>query len=107
MLAVTASFFINRTLGQIELLRQDGVGFWTSVRGVLRSGFGKNGIGRNVLRPWASFFRPNFHPWDQDDRPLLARDDANLAMISAERAGFLPNALPNSNSIDLPATKAA
>ncbi|MFN3450578.1 MAG: metal-dependent hydrolase [Sphingorhabdus sp.] len=88
MLAVTTSFFINRTLGQIELLRQDGVGFWTSVRCVLRSGFGKNGIGRNVLHPWASFFRPSFHPWDHDDRPLLAQGEANLATISAERAGF-------------------
>ena len=86
MLAVTTSFFINRTLGQIELLRQDGVGFWTSVRGVLRSGFGKNGIGRNVLRPWVSFFRPNFHPWDQDDRLLLVQGEASLAIISAERA---------------------
>ena len=84
-----------------------GVGLWKSTRCVLRSGFGKNGIGRNVLRPWASFFRPNFHPWDQNDRPLLARGDANLAMISAERAGFLPNALRDSISIDFPATKAA
>lgn len=94
MLAVTTSFFINRTLGQIELLRQDGVGFWTSIRGVLRSGFGKNGIGRNVLRHWASFFRPNFHPWDQDDRLLLAQGEANLATISAERAGFQAADLP-------------
>lgn len=88
MLAVTTSFFINRTLGQIELLRQDGVGFWKSARCVLRSGFGKNGIGRNVLRPWASFFRPSFHPWDHDDRLLLAQGEATLARISAERAGY-------------------
>ena len=84
-----------------------GVGFWKSTRSVLRSGFGKNCIGRNVLRPWASFFRPNFHPWDQDDRLLLVQGEASLAIISAERAGFDPNAVPNSNSIDLPATKAA
>lgn len=94
MLAVTTSFFINRTLGQIELLRQDGVGFWKSARCVLRSGFGKNGIGRNVLRPWASFFRPNFHPWDHDDRLLLAQGEATLAMISAERAGYEARDLP-------------
>jgi hypothetical protein len=60
----------------------------------LRSGFGKNGIGRNVLRHWASFFRPNFHPWDQDDRLLLAQGEANLATISAERAGFQAADLP-------------
>jgi predicted metal-dependent hydrolase len=88
MLAVTTSFFINRTLGQLELLRQDGFGFWHSVREILRSGFGKQGVGRNVLRPWASFFRPGFHPWDHDDRLLLAQGEAELALIKAVRAGF-------------------
>jgi uncharacterized protein len=88
MLAVTTSFFINRTLGQIELLRQDGYGFFLSLRGVMRAGFGKGGIGRNVLRPWASFFRPLYHPWDKDDRLLLAKGEADLAAIAAKRAGY-------------------
>ena len=90
MLAVTTSFFINRTLGQIELLRQDGFGFFRSLRCILRAGFGKGGIGRNVLRPWASFFRPGFHPWDKDDRLLLAKGEADLAFIAAKRAGYEP-----------------
>lgn len=107
MLAVTTSFFINRTLGQIELLRQDGVGFWKSARCVLRSGFGKNGIGRNVLRPWASFFRPSFHPWDHDDRLLLAQGEATLARISAERAGYEAPGSKTFASVGLPVTKAA
>jgi hypothetical protein len=88
MLAVTTSFFINRTLGQIELLRQDGYGFFWSLKRVLRTGFGKGGIGRNVLRPWAGFFRPGYHPWDQDDRLLLAQGEADLAKIAAKRAGY-------------------
>lgn len=88
MLAVTTSFFINRTLGQIELLRQDGYRFLASLKGVLRAGFGKGGIGRNVLRPWAAFFRPGYHPWDKDDRLLLAQGEANLAVIAAKRAGY-------------------
>jgi len=90
MLLITLSFFINRTLGQIELLRQDGIGFFTALRNIMRAGFGKGGIGRNVLRPWASFFRPNFHPWDQDDRLLIAEGEALLAIMAAERAGFSP-----------------
>lgn len=89
MLAVTASFFVNRTLGQIELLRQDGFGFAWSLKSTLRAGFGKGGIGRNVLRPWASFFRPGYHPWDQDDRLLLAKGEADLAVIAAKRAGYV------------------
>ncbi len=88
MLAVTASFFINRSLGQIELLRQDGVGFFPALKGIMRSGFGKGGIGRNVLGRWGSFFRPAFHPWDHDDRVLLAAGDADLAVLAAKRAGY-------------------
>lgn len=88
MLLITLSFFINRTLGQIELLRQDGIGFFTAFRSIMRTGFGKGGIGRNVLRPWASFFRPQFHPWDQDDRLLIAEGEALLAIMTAERAGY-------------------
>ena len=88
MLLITLSFFINRTLGQIELLRQDGIGFLTAFRSMMRTGFGKGGIGRNVLKPWASFFRSRFHPWDQDDRFLIAEGEAMLAIIAAERAGY-------------------
>jgi uncharacterized protein len=88
MLAVTASFFINRSLGQIELLRQDGFSFFAALKGILRSGFGKGGVGRNVLGRWASFFRPNFHPWDHDDRLLLAAGEADLAFLAASRAGY-------------------
>ena len=88
MIAVTTSFFINRTLGQIELLRQDGYSFFTALKNVVATGFGKGGIGRNVLRPWALFFRPSFHPWDQDDRVLLAAGEADLALLAASRAGY-------------------
>lgn len=96
MQAITASFFFNRTAGQLELLRQDGMGRWPALKGIFRSGFGKGGIGRNVLRPWLAFFRPGFHPWDLDDRVLLAKGEAMLATSKARRAGFdpAPMALP-------------
>jgi uncharacterized protein len=104
MLLITLSFFVNRTLGQTELLRQDGIGFAKALRAIMRGGFGKGGIGRNVLRPWAAFFRPRFHPWDTDDRLLLAEGEAMLAIIAAERAGFGQRAdaatdLPQSGSL--------
>ena len=88
MTLITLSFFVNRTLGQIELLRQDDIGFGKAFRRIMRSGFGKGGIGRNVLRPWVSFFRPSFHPWDKDDRLLLANGEAMLATMVAKRAGY-------------------
>lgn len=88
MAAVTASFFINRSLGQVELLRQDGYAFFPAMRKILQTGFGKGGIGRNVLGRWASFFRLGFHPWDHDDRLLLAGGESDLAQRAAVRAGF-------------------
>lgn len=94
MLAITISFFINRTLGQIELLRQDGHAFFPSLKSILRAGFSKGGIGRNVLGSWASFFRPGFHPWDIDDRLLVAHGEVELATIAAMRAGY-GNAQPD------------
>lgn len=94
MVAITASFIINRTLGQIELLRQDGVGARTALPNILRHGFGKGGIARNVTRPWLSFFRPGFHPWDIDDRLLIAEGEATLATAAAKRAGYQAEAEP-------------
>ena len=107
MLLITLSFFINRTLGQIELLRQDGIGFFTALRSIMRAGFGKGGIGRNVLRPWGSFFRPNFHPWDQDDRLLIAEGEALLAIMAAERAGYSPAPTTKRARVPKPLVRAA
>lgn len=107
MLAVTTSFFINRTLGQIELLRQDGYGFFWSLKRVVKAGFGKGGIGRNVLRPWADFFRAGFHPWNIDDRLLLAKGEAELAAIAAKRAGYVQHAEADQHPASMPTAAAA
>lgn len=80
MVSVSTTFFINRTRGQIELMRQDGVGWRTALPGLLRSGFRKGGIGRAVLKPWAHFLKPGFHPWQIDDHALIAKGEA---MVSA------------------------
>jgi uncharacterized protein len=47
------------------------------------------GIIRQVFPAWLAFFRPNFHPWQQDDRELIAKTEAGLSLRpigqSAER----------------------
>ncbi|MCC6477795.1 MAG: metal-dependent hydrolase [Sphingomonadaceae bacterium] len=87
LLAVSLSFFVNRTRGQVELLRQDGLskpaGWWQSIR----HGFAKGAIGRNVLGPWFEFFRPGFHPHTIDDRELLVRGENLLAAIKLVTEG--------------------
>jgi uncharacterized protein len=84
--AVTISFVINRTRGQLELLKQDGYRFTPALLGLVKCGFGKGGIGRHSIRPWFAFFRPAFHPWDIDDRHLIAKGEQMLEDIKAARA---------------------
>jgi hypothetical protein len=33
---------------------------------------------RKMLGAWASFFMPGFHPWNQDDRALIAAAEKKL-----------------------------
>jgi uncharacterized protein len=92
--AVTISFVINRTRGQLELLRQDGYGFGSALIGLMKSGFGRGSIGRHSIRPWLGFFRPGFHPWDIDDRDLLAKGEKMLAEIKTIKAAQKITATP-------------
>ena len=34
---------------------------------------------RKILGAWLSFFLPGFHPWNHDDRSLIAAAEAALA----------------------------
>jgi uncharacterized protein len=86
MAIITASFVLNRTRGQIELLRQDGYGTVGALRGIIASLFGRGKIGRNVMMPWLAFFKPGFHPWDIDDSALIIAGEAILAEIEAAKA---------------------
>jgi uncharacterized protein len=84
--AVSFTFFINRTRGQVELMRQDGVGWHKALPRLLHYGFRKGGIGRRVLKPWAQFLKPGFHPWDINDRDLIAKGEALLSALAPEPA---------------------
>ena len=79
--AVSFTFLLNRTRGQVELMRQDGVRWRTALPRLIQYGFGKAGIGRAILKPWAQFLRPGFHPWDIDDRHLIDKGEAILAAM--------------------------
>jgi uncharacterized protein len=38
------------------------------------------GLLRQTLPAWLAFFRPSFHPWQQDDRGLLERHEVQLGL---------------------------
>jgi predicted metal-dependent hydrolase len=79
MLTTTRKFFVGRYLGIVELLRQDGITGPRAHLGVLSYAFVRPGMVRKILGAWASYFLPGFHPWNSDDRPLIARAESDYA----------------------------
>ena len=80
MLYITRNFLVDRTAGALELMRQDGV---TGVRAwalLLSYLWVRPGMFRKIGAAWAKFFLPRFHPWNEDDRHLLAAYYATVAI---------------------------
>ncbi|MGH8456665.1 MAG: metal-dependent hydrolase [Stenotrophobium sp.] len=46
-----------------------------------RGYFGEIGLLRKLVLPWADYFRPDFHPWDHDNRHLLKQLDGLTAQL--------------------------
>jgi uncharacterized protein len=86
LMLVTISFFVNRTRGQMQLLKQDGIAAGPAFRGLIKHGFGRGGLARNIFKPWLSYFRPAFHPWDHDDHHLLEKGNVMLAEMAKAKA---------------------
>ena len=80
MLLVTRNFTLDRTLGAIELLRQDGITGPRAWFGLLRFMWVKPGMMRKIFHAWAAFFMPRFHPWNEDDRHLIRKYEAEAAL---------------------------
>jgi predicted metal-dependent hydrolase len=72
MLFVTRNFIVDRTAGSLELLRQDGIAGPRAWARLFWQGFVRPGMMRKILGAWLRFFLPGFHPWNQDDRALIA-----------------------------------
>src|SRR3954452_10916705 len=79
MLYVTRNFVVDRTLGTLDLLAQDGITGFTAWRRLLWHNWVRPGMLRKIMGAWIAFFLPGFHPWNHDDRALIARAEAELA----------------------------
>ncbi len=79
MLLVSKNFWTNRYKGVLHLLEQDGISGFRAHAGLLWFLFGKPGALRKLFVPWAAFFMPGFHPWNHDDRALIASYDSLYA----------------------------
>jgi uncharacterized protein len=79
MLFVTRNFVVDRTQGSLELLRQDGIHGPRAWVRLFWQGFVRPGMMRRILGAWLGFFLPGFHPWNRDDRALIAAAEAAAA----------------------------
>jgi predicted metal-dependent hydrolase len=79
MLYVTRNFVVDRAHGSLELLRQDGIEGPKAWARLFWFGFVRPGMMRKILGAWFAFFLPGFHPWNHDDRALIARAEKALA----------------------------
>ena len=76
MLLMTRNFLVDRTKGALELMRQDGVTGLRAWARLLSYLWLRPGMFRKIAGAWAAYFVPGFHPWNHDDRHLLAAYDA-------------------------------
>jgi predicted metal-dependent hydrolase len=79
MLFVTRNFIVDRTRGTLELLRQDGITGPKAWARVFWFAWVRPGMLRKIFGAWLAFFMPRFHPWNHDDRALIARAESNLS----------------------------
>ena len=78
MLLVTRNFLVDRTMGALELLRQDGITGPKAWARLFWFAFVRPGMMRKIMGAWISFFLPGFHPWNHDDRALIAEAERQL-----------------------------
>ncbi len=86
MLLLTRNFIVDRTAGALELLRQDGIVGPKAWAGILWYAWINPGMFRKIFAAWAKFFLPGFHPWNEDDRTLIATFEKSGAFLDAEPA---------------------
>jgi len=75
MLFVTRNFIVDRTTGTLELLRQDGITGPKAWARMLWFAWVRPGMLRKIFGAWLAFFLPRFHPWNHDDRALIAAQE--------------------------------
>ena len=76
MMLVTKNFIVDRTRGALELLRQDGITGPKAWANLLWYMWIAPGMMRKIFGAWAAFFMADFHPWNEDDRALIANYEA-------------------------------
>ncbi|MBS0254979.1 MAG: metal-dependent hydrolase [Proteobacteria bacterium] len=79
MMVITINFIRNRWVDTLDLLAQDGRKGWRVKARLAWYLFGTPGVLRKIVPAWVAYFMPGFHPWQHDDRSLIAGAAKELA----------------------------
>lgn len=83
MAITTILFFKFIGFGVREFFRQDSVNNLRSWRALLRYLWIRPGLFRRAAPGYFAYYRPGFHPWQVDDRGLIAHVEATLSTSAA------------------------
>lgn len=78
MTIVTLRFHYVIYRNTADLLKQDNLHNWKTWKPLLGFLYNRDGLMRHLLASIGGYMRPNFHPWDEDDRDLLKQAVATL-----------------------------
>ncbi len=90
LVLATSVFWAMVTPHFLNFVRQEGK--LTDLKGwksFYRMAFGEVGFLRKMVRPWFDYFRPGFHPWDDDNSHYLAEVEAFTEAFRTPRAAYL------------------
>jgi uncharacterized protein len=89
MLNISAGFVRGRVRAMRLFLKQDGITGPRAWAGIFTYLAIYPGLLRQVFPAWLSFFRPSFHPWQHDDRDLLAAHEVELGLPAAKKDALI------------------
>jgi uncharacterized protein len=78
MLIVTKNFIAHRVADTLDLLAQDGHTGWRVKLKLAHFLLVRPGVLRRIFPAWLAYFLPGFHPWNTDDRALIAQAECQL-----------------------------
>jgi predicted metal-dependent hydrolase len=82
MLAISARFVIYRSQEALNLLAQDGLTGGRTKLALFHYLLRRPGLLRKAFPLWVAWFRPGFHPWQIDDRALIASAEREFPGIT-------------------------
>lgn len=83
MLLVTKNFLFRRFRDALNLLEQDEISGLSAKWRLFYFLAVKPGMIRRIFPAWIAYFLPGFHPWNQDDRKLIAEAERMLPRQAA------------------------